>query len=283
MDNPTVPETVAASDAKVEADIRRMTRRSFATGAIAAMAGGSALTWLATRATEDGTLWPLRRMLEFNERVAQTLYSSQRLAPEFPVEQAVEPRVNGLVGLESPVAAANWNLRVIGQLDRLIPLTAIKELPAQEMTTELKCVEGWSRVVHWKGVRLADFLDKFGSPTDYVGLSTPLDGRDANGAVDRYYVGLDRPSAMHPQTLLCYEMNGQPLTRGTRRPVAAYQQRQVRLQVHQADRSHRTDRSSPGRLLGSTRIRLVRRTLIALAYGAKARSTTGSWEEMLCE
>ena len=110
MGKPTSPEVITTSDAKVEADIRRMTRRSFATGAIAAMAGGSALTWLATRATEDGALWPLRRMLEFNERGAQTLYNSKRLAPEFPVEQAVEPRVNGHVGLESPVAAANWSV-----------------------------------------------------------------------------------------------------------------------------------------------------------------------------
>ena len=27
-----------------------------------------------------------------------------------------------------------------------------------------------------------------------------------------YYVGLDLPSALHPQTLLAYEMNGQALT-----------------------------------------------------------------------
>jgi DMSO/TMAO reductase YedYZ molybdopterin-dependent catalytic subunit len=216
---PNVPETLAAADAKVEADIRRMTRRSFATGAVAAMAGGSALAWLATRATEDGTLWPLRRMLEFNERVAQTLYNSERLAPEFPVDQAVEPRVNGHLGLESPIAAANWNVRVIGRLDRQIPLAVIKELPAHEMTTELKCVEGWSRVVRWKGIRLADFLDKFGATTNYIGLSTPPDGKDVNGAVDRYYVGLDRPSAMHPQTLLCYEMNGQPLSEAHGAPL----------------------------------------------------------------
>jgi DMSO/TMAO reductase YedYZ molybdopterin-dependent catalytic subunit len=27
-----------------------------------------------------------------------------------------------------------------------------------------------------------------------------------------YFVGLDSPSALHPQTLLCYEMNGADLT-----------------------------------------------------------------------
>jgi DMSO/TMAO reductase YedYZ molybdopterin-dependent catalytic subunit len=85
--------------------------------------------------------------------------------------------------------------------------------------TEFKCVEGWSTVVHWGGVRLLDFAAKFGlanhsgepfdprrRPPDlysYVGLETPNDG---------YYVGLDMPSALHPQTLLCFEMNGRPLT-----------------------------------------------------------------------
>src|SRR5262249_41184011 len=81
-----------------------------------------------------------------------------------------------------------------------------------EMTTEFKCVEGWSRIVRWKGVRLADFLQKFGAASEYVGLSTPIDGKDAAGLEDRYYVGFDRPRAVHPQALLCFEMNGQPLT-----------------------------------------------------------------------
>jgi DMSO/TMAO reductase YedYZ molybdopterin-dependent catalytic subunit len=40
------------------------------------------------------------------------------------------------------------------------------------------------------------------STMNYVGLQTPD---------KKYYVGIDMPSAMHPQTLLCYEMNGQPL------------------------------------------------------------------------
>ncbi len=38
---------------------------------------------------------------------------------------------------------------------------------------------------------------------DYAAIETP-DGE--------YYVGLDMASALNPQTLLCYEMNGQPLT-----------------------------------------------------------------------
>jgi len=58
----------------------------------------------------------------------------------------------------------------------------------------------------WGGVRFQDFVARYApgrtDPNSYVGLETPE--RD-------YYVGLDMASAMHPQTLLCYEMNGEPL------------------------------------------------------------------------
>ena len=100
----------------------------------------------------------------------------------------------------------------------LLTLDDIKSLPRTEMTTELKCIEGWSAVVNWAGVRFSDFLTRFlpatgsGSQPDlnrpqdflpYVSLVTPDGG---------YYVGMDMPSILHPQTLLCYEMNGAPLT-----------------------------------------------------------------------
>src|SRR5882724_451172 len=165
----------------VDAQIRRLARRSFTTGAIAALAGGSAVTWLATRPTDSGIPWPLRRALQFNERLAQSLFDSSRLAPQFPVECAIEPRVNGHVGLRTRADAAGWMLHVVGKADQHDPLTAIQTLPSYEMTTQLKCVEGWSSIVRWKGVRLADFLSKFGTSSDYIGISTPPDGTDSQG------------------------------------------------------------------------------------------------------
>ncbi len=83
-------------------------------------------------------------------------------------------------------------------------LDNIRALPRVEITTELKCIEGWSEVVHWAGARFADFADRYApaTPGSYVGLETPDGG---------YYVGLDMESARHPQTLLCYEMDGKPL------------------------------------------------------------------------
>jgi DMSO/TMAO reductase YedYZ molybdopterin-dependent catalytic subunit len=113
-----------------------------------------------------------------------------------------------------------------GSAPERFTLDDIKALPAVSMTTELKCIEGWSNIVHWTGARLIDLAAKYGlgsrsgrafdaekKPADlfrYVRLETPA------GA---YYVGLDIASALHPQTLLCYAMNGEPLTPGHGAPL----------------------------------------------------------------
>src|SRR5262249_53919815 len=63
---------------------RRMTRRGFAWGGAAAVAGLAGWRWVVTRGVEDGLPWPLRRVLEWNEGVARGLSRSSRLSPEFP-------------------------------------------------------------------------------------------------------------------------------------------------------------------------------------------------------
>ncbi len=213
------PIEPVASAVDPVARMRRLTRRSFTVGGAAALAGAGGLVWLANATPDDGAPWPLRRMLELNERVAETGFGSQRLAPEFAADQIEELRINGLVGLNNPIDPASWTIRVTGKVDRTIPLAVVKRLPVVTMTTELKCVEGWSRVFQWTGVRLADFLAKFGAESQYVGLSTPVDAKDAAGHTDRYYVGFDRPSAVHPQTLLVFAMNGRPLSAKNGAPV----------------------------------------------------------------
>jgi DMSO/TMAO reductase YedYZ molybdopterin-dependent catalytic subunit len=102
----------------------------------------------------------------------------------------------------------------------ILTLDDIKALPRVEMTTELKCIEGWSVICNWTGARFSDFIAKYqpktrdGSAPDvnnnpenlarYVSLVTPDEA---------YYVGWDMPSILHPQTLLADEMNGSPLTK----------------------------------------------------------------------
>ena len=87
-----------------------------------------------------------------------------------------------------------------------ITLEDIKALPKTDLVFDFKCIEGWSQITHWAGVKLSDFAARYGLTEQtnqrYAGLVTPDKG---------YYVGIDMPSMLHPQTLLCYEMNGKPL------------------------------------------------------------------------
>jgi DMSO/TMAO reductase YedYZ molybdopterin-dependent catalytic subunit len=212
------------ADGEVERELRRLSRRSFLWGAAAATACIGGWRWLVTRRGDDGIPWPLRRAHEINEQLARDYFRGSRLSPSFPRELAREPRPNGFRGLEDSLDAANWRLNVSGLADKQntelqLTLDQIKDLPRVEMVTELKCIEGWSAVVQWAGARFADFINVYrpetrsGDPPDpqrapeylvgYVSLETE-DGH--------YYVGLDMESALHPQTLLCYEMNGEPLT-----------------------------------------------------------------------
>ena len=210
-----------------------MTRRSFATGAVAALAGLGAWRWLTTAAMEDGVPWPLRRVLRFNEGLAEHLSSPAHLAPTFPRGSVEGPaRTNGLVGLAGPVDASAWRLHVRHKdrrVEHQITLQELRGLPRTDVVTELKCVEGWSEVMHFGGVRFRDFVIHFGlatrsgraadpegNPGDlyrYVYLAT-LD--------EEYYVGLDLASALHPQTLLCDTMNGRVLTPEHGAPLRLY-------------------------------------------------------------
>jgi hypothetical protein len=92
----------------------------------------------------------------------------------------------------------------------LLTMNDILQLPKHALVTQFKCIEGWSQIIHWRGVRMADFIDAYpparkpdGTLPRYVYMETP------NGD---YYVGYDLNVCRHPQTLLVTEMDGEPLT-----------------------------------------------------------------------
>ncbi|WP_046243772.1 molybdopterin-dependent oxidoreductase [Hymenobacter terrenus] len=216
----------AAEAAALQAAAKRSRRSFLITGALG-LAGLAGWRWLDSRPTVEGIPGPLRKVLDFNADLTNAYYKNTRLAPEFARSRARKIRVNGKVGLSNGFDPQTWKLTVqayapVGTSPQVHTFTIeqIKALPRTEMTTEFKCIEGWSTIVHWAGVRLSDFLAKYplatrsgqriadphNPPADaaaYVGMTTPNDG---------YYVGLEMQSALHPQTLLCYEMNGQPLS-----------------------------------------------------------------------
>ena len=92
----------------------------------------------------------------------------------------------------------------------LLTMDDVTKLPSHEMVTQFKCIEGWSEIVHWGGVRLADFIAAYppaknaqGQLPKYVYMETP------NGD---YYCGYNLDECMHPQSLLVTAMAGKPLT-----------------------------------------------------------------------
>lgn len=126
-----------------EQQLRRMTRRSFATGGIAALVGTAGLWWLKSAKLDDGISWPLRKVLQFNERVSQAYFGPDRLAPTFDVSRAKEPRVNGKIGLKPMLDVERWRVDVLSRgekpvVERSLPIGAIHELPRFEMVTEFK-------------------------------------------------------------------------------------------------------------------------------------------------
>ncbi len=99
----------------------------------------------------------------------------------------------------------------------LLTMDDVTKLQFHEFTTEFKCIEGWSEIVHWGGFRLADFIEAFpparnekGDLPKYVYMETP------NGD---YYTGYNLQACMHPQSLLCTQMAGKPLTQMHGAPV----------------------------------------------------------------
>lgn len=196
----------------------RMTRRGFAVGGVAAVAGLGGWRWLQSRSDDDGIPWPFRKVHEVNEVVGRGLYSD-RLAKEFDPSEAGEPRVNGWHGWsEDMPRPGDWTLTIHrpDAAAQRIPLAALAGLPRVDTTHEFKCVEGWSQVVRWGGVRFGDFLRAFdslpppGSALRYLLLTTPD---------EEYSSALDLASALHPQAVLADSMNGQPLTEGHGAPI----------------------------------------------------------------
>jgi DMSO/TMAO reductase YedYZ molybdopterin-dependent catalytic subunit len=125
-------------------------------------------------------------------------------------------RKNGDVGLGEDFETARWALSVQGSdnaVARQVTIDEIRALPRVEQITQLNCIEGWTVIVHWAGTRFADFTAKYVPQfrdAPYVSMQTPDQA---------YFVGLDSASALHPQTLLCYEMNGADLTRAHGAPL----------------------------------------------------------------
>ncbi len=223
---PNLPDPAPERNRLVRAEMGRMSRRSFLWAGIAALGAYGGIRWLASRQPDGGTAWPFRRVLDADDDLANDYFGPQRLTRTYTKSDITELRTNETIGMEDDdqdFDPSQWTLTVNNVFGKDDPVTLtladIKKLPSTTQITEFCCIEGWSMIVEWTGVRFVDFAEKYPPhpvqadkpdvrqhPDDlvpYVSMKTPNEG---------YYVGLDMSSVLHPQSLLCYAMNGEPLT-----------------------------------------------------------------------
>ena len=337
--------TEKPGDARVLADSRRHTRRSFVVAGVAAAAGYGFFRYLGDGPSDEDSDNFLRKSLRFNADASRGVFHDRAMAPTYPLSRSENLRVNGVYGLKEELMLQHWRLQLVGTRDAeqhpryvkdvtaweyryaganqegdkghdtkvdprkeaqgnggnqkgdaasqgsgptahdsskgskqdgtstqgtaskmapaamqgrakadengddsrepdanhtgrksrgneeagesdstlkpgtpglLLQLADVTQLPRHEMVTQFKCIEGWSQIVHWGGVRMADFLDLYppaaidGKEPRYVYMETP-DGD--------YYCGFDLFVMRHPQTLLVTEMMGQSLTQNHGAPL----------------------------------------------------------------
>lgn len=214
---PETNEERAARYAKLEAayptmtaeEYSRRSRRSLLTGGLAMFAAYQGWNWIQNSPEDLNIPQPLRDVHEANEALWRTLYRDDKLSPTFDRSESSMIRVNGRRGLDEEINLDTWTMSVRNEGDEIASydMGVVEGLEKHEMTIEHFCVEGWSHIVTWGGVRFSDFVaanhpEVMENPTEFVSLETPDRG---------FYVGLEWDAMMHPQTLLAFEVQGEPL------------------------------------------------------------------------
>lgn len=154
---------------------------------------------------------PLNRSFE------QLLFGSQRLAEEFPVSQidTAGLLINTAEDKVPQSDPASYRLKVGGLVANPVELSLeqIKQLPYRSEVIRHICVEGWAAIVGWGGLPLVELLKvvKPKPEARYVFFRSEEGLVDDNGNTYGFYETWDLASCVHPQTLLAYEKNGQPL------------------------------------------------------------------------
>ena len=180
---------------------RLFLRRGLSLGALSLLAG--------CELTDDESVQRvLTAMSRWNDRAQAWLFDPRRLAPEFPETRITKPFPFNAFYAEdqAPVVdAIDYKLEVGGLVreKKAWRLPELYALPETSQVTRHICVEGWSAIGKWSGVRFSDFLQRIGADLGarYVGFK----------CADDYSTSIDMPTALHPQTLLAFKYGGQLL------------------------------------------------------------------------
>src|SRR5262249_6752240 len=133
------------------------------------------------------------RTLGFDDDVAEALYSKNRRVRTYARGEVTPLRSNyaGRAPAGDFLAAWTLNLRGLasGAEERLDLGRLLREFPAREQVTRLVCVEGWSAIAWWGGIRFADLLAKYPpAPGRRWAAMRSSVSVDDDGRPDPYYV-----------------------------------------------------------------------------------------------
>jgi DMSO/TMAO reductase YedYZ molybdopterin-dependent catalytic subunit len=208
--------------------LRRRTRRDvllFGAGAVATLAGAGSLlpqdtlTRLGLRGKMNppGKEWLLNRALRIDDDVAEALYSGNRMVPTYNKSQITPLKNNYNGATPDPRYIPWWHLTLDGLASGESVALDIRGLMTRfsihEQITRLVCVEGWSAIAWWAGLRFYDLLRAYPpmSQAKWAKVESSVN-LDASGSPDPYFMSLDLATAHHSQTLLATHFNGEPLT-----------------------------------------------------------------------
>lgn len=141
-------------------------------------------------------------------------YGPQDISPFFKPNGSIDPAAADYVALRD-AGFGDYRLAVDGLVERPLSLSLaeLRERPSRTQITKHDCVEGWTAIGQWTGVRLETLLDEAGlKPEAKYIVFHCFDALTQTEDGPRYYESIDLVDARHPQTILAYEMNGETLT-----------------------------------------------------------------------
>lgn len=160
-----------------------------------------------------------QRVSRVNDRLGEWLLSHDRLAPKYPESARTAEFPSYHISAMTPTLEdpSAWRLAVGGLVERPADLTLpeVRALGRVRYTVKHFCVEGWTAIASWTGTPFRALADHVGALPEARYVRFDSFDRD-------YYNGWDMKSALHPETILAWEFNDEPLGPDHGAPLRLY-------------------------------------------------------------
>ncbi|MBX6314040.1 MAG: molybdopterin-dependent oxidoreductase, partial [Isosphaeraceae bacterium] len=171
------------------------------------------------------THWALSAVVDFIRRktlhrlVSVQDYPESEVSPHFRINGyppiSAYPQAKGGDDTYEQLLAndfADYRLEVSGLVETPLSLSLaeLRAMPRQEQTTLHHCIQGWTSIGRWGGVPVREILDRCRPLPGAKYLVFHSFGMHEYSGKP-YYECVAMKIGYHPQTILAYELNGEPL------------------------------------------------------------------------